>query len=60
MKNWIQEYYPGWDKLDYKLLRETVQQAWEAITWQELENLLVIMPRRCEAVIAANIMYTKF
>jgi len=59
MKNWIQEHYPG-DKLGYKVLKEAVQQAWEAIEWQQLEDLLVTMPRRCEAVIAANGMYTKF
>jgi transposase len=60
MKNWIQEHYPGWDKLSYKVLREAVQGAWDAVGWQELEDLLVSMPRRCEAVIAANGMYTKF
>jgi hypothetical protein len=33
MKDWIQEHYPGWDKLNYKVLREAVQQAWDAIKW---------------------------
>ena len=60
MKNWIQEHYSGWDKLSYKVLRKTVQQAWEAITWQDLEDLLITMPRRYKAVIAVNGMYTKF
>lgn len=59
MKDWIQEHYSG-DKLDYRVLKEAVQQAREAIEWQQLEDLLVTMPRRCEAVIAANGMYTKF
>jgi transposase len=24
IKNWIQEHYPGWDKLSYKVFREAV------------------------------------
>ena len=59
MKDWIQNHYPD-DKLSYKVLRQAVMEAWEAVGWQQLEDLLVSMPRRCEAVIAANGMYTKF
>jgi len=47
-------------KLSYKMLRQAVQDAWDAVGWQTLEGLLCSMPRRCEAVIAANGMYTKF
>jgi hypothetical protein len=57
IKNWIQEHYPGWDKLSYKLVGNAVQQSWETIRWERPEDLLATTARRCEAVIA---MYTKF
>jgi len=60
MKNWIQDHYPGYDTMSYQMIRGAVIEAWEAVGWQELKDLLLSMPARCEAVIAANGMYTKF
>jgi transposase len=51
MKDWIQEHYPGWDKLSYKVLRKAVQDAWDAVGWQQLKDLLSTMHEKCEAVI---------
>ena len=59
MKSWIQDNYLD-DKLSYKVLRQAVTEAWEAVGEQELKDLLASMPERCKAVIAANGLHTKF
>jgi hypothetical protein len=60
MKDWIQNRFPGKDNLSYKLLRQAVIDAWEAVGKQHFIDLLASMHERCVAVIAANGMYTKF
>ena len=59
MKDWIQARYLD-DKLSYKILRKAVIEAWDAIGENELAELLNSMPQRCQAVIDANGLYTKF
>jgi hypothetical protein len=59
MKDWIQSRYLN-DKLSYKILRKAVTEAWDAIEESELTELLNSMPQRCQAVIEANGLYTKF
>jgi hypothetical protein len=59
MKNWISDNYLD-DKLSYKVLRQAVMEAWETVGQQELDGLLNSIHERCEAVVAANGMYTKF
>jgi len=59
MKSWIQDNYLD-DKLSYKVLRQAVTEAWEAVGEQEFKDLLPSMPERCKAVIAANGLHTKF
>jgi hypothetical protein len=41
-------------------LRRQVKEAWEAIESQTLEDLLSTMPQRCQDVIDANGMHTKW
>ncbi|EHK19109.1 uncharacterized protein TRIVIDRAFT_193599 [Trichoderma virens Gv29-8] len=59
MKDWIQENYPQ-ETMGYDRLRVAVQEAWNAVPVEFLYNLLAIMPARCEAVIAANGLHTKY
>jgi hypothetical protein len=59
MKDWIQSRYLN-NKLSYKILRKAVTEAWDAIEESELTELLNSMPQRCQAVIEANGLYTKF
>jgi transposase len=59
MKDWIQDNYLD-DKLSYKVLRQAVIEAWEAVGEREFKDLLASMTERCQAVIAANGLHTKF
>ena len=58
MKNWIQEHYP--ERLTYTTLRKAVREAWDSISERRLNELLDEMPARCQAVIDANGMQTKY
>ena len=58
MKDWIQEYYG--EKLNYDQLRDAVTAAWAKISERFLDKLLNDMPARCEAVILADGIYTKY
>ena len=58
MKDYIQDYYEK--KLSYDKLRIAVKTAWDMITEDKLAELLSTMHKRCEAVIAANRMHTKY
>ena len=59
IKNWISDNYLD-DKLNYKVLRQAVMEAWKTVGQQELDDLLNSMHERCEAVVAVNSIYTKF
>jgi hypothetical protein len=59
MKDWIQDNYLD-DKLSYKMLRQAVIKAWEAVGEREFKNLLASITERYQAVIAANGLYIKF
>lgn len=58
MKDYIQEHFPH--KMSYDRLREAVKEAWEAIPTSYLEELINSMRDRCQAVIDANGMHTKY
>jgi transposase len=45
---------------NYNRLRAAVIEAWESITDKEIRDIIREMPERCQAVIDANGMYTKW
>jgi transposase len=59
MKDWIQDRYDDtlmrWDEL-----REAVKAAWDALPATYLAEELSKMPARCQAVIDANGMHTRY
>ncbi len=59
MKDWIQERY-GDTLYKYDELRVAVKAAWDAVPADYLKELLQSMPARCQAVIDANGMQTRF
>jgi hypothetical protein len=59
MKDWIQDNYLD-NKLSYKILRQAVMEAWEAVGKRKFKNLLASIIKKCQVVIAANSLYTKF
>jgi hypothetical protein len=52
MKDWIDLNYPA--KMNYDQLRVAVKSAWEAISSEELADLVRSMRDRCQAVIDAK------
>lgn len=46
--------------MTYDRLRIAVKEAWDAIEDWYLEELLSTMPERCEAVIAADGLHTRY
>lgn len=58
-KDYIQDKYDE-DKMTYPRLRAVVTEAWNAIDTAQLDELIDSMPRRCQALIAANGNHTKF
>lgn len=58
MKDYIRENYP--DEMSYNNLRAAVKTAWDAVPQEYLREQLDSMPARCQAVIDANGMYTKY
>jgi DDE superfamily endonuclease len=59
MKDWIQDHYD--DNLrGYDQLREAITAAWNAVPESYLLELLESMPARCQAVIDANGMHTRY
>ncbi len=59
MKDWIQEHYD--DNLrSYDALREAILAAWNAVPESYLKELLESMPARCQAVIDAEGMHTRY
>ena len=58
MKNWIQNNYG--ERMTYPRLRQAVTEAWESIEQRRLDDLIDEMPARCQAVIDAQGMHTKY
>ncbi len=56
MKNWIQKHYDDQDKLFYSTLRNAVKKAWDAVTPEQLDELINFMSARCQAVIDADVL----
>ena len=54
MKDWIQDHYFNADKLSYDALRKAVREAWDAVTPEQLNELIDEMGARCQAVIEAE------
>ena len=57
MKNFIQVKYPEFERGSLRPsegVRQIIQEAWDAITPQQLLTLIESMPRRCQAVIDAD------
>jgi len=58
MKNYIQDNYS--ETLNYSNLRIAVKDAWEKVGEDEFKALIESMPARCQAVIDANRLFTKY
>ena len=62
MKDWIQDQYE--DMMDiliiYDSLREAIAAAWEAVEKDYLEELLATISARCQAVIDADGLQTRW
>lgn len=58
MKDWIEEHYSQED-MSYDQLRRVVKEAWDAVSEDYLEELILTMPDRCRLVIEANGGYIK-
>ena len=59
MKDYLEIHYPEPD-CSYDQLRAHVKEAWDAITSDQLLDLLKTMSQRCEDVIAAEGGHTKW
>ena len=60
IKDIIQLQFPHLEEVPYEQLRQAIIVAWESIGQEDLQALVQSMRARCEAVIAANGMYTKY
>jgi transposase len=62
--NWIKDYIEDkWgleENPSYNKLCSYVKEAWEALPESYLKELLASMPARCQDVIEANGMHTKY
>jgi len=58
MKNYLQDNFP--EVMSYDVLRGAVKEAWENVGRSEFEALIQSMPARCQAVIDANGLFTKY
>jgi hypothetical protein len=59
MKNYLQDKFPQ-EVMSYDMLRDAVKEAWENVGQFEFEALIQSMPARCQAVIDANGLFTKY
>jgi transposase len=59
IKDYIQDKYPEIHR-SYPRLREAVAEAWNAITTDQIRELIQSMPARCQAVIDAQGGHTKY
>lgn len=60
MKDFIEDKYGLDEKPSYLRLRRYVMESWEEVPESFLSELLASMPARCQAVIDANGMHTKY
>jgi len=60
MKDYIEDKWGLEEKPSTDKLRRYVKEAWEALPESYLKELLASMPARCQAVIEANGMHTKY
>jgi hypothetical protein len=58
-KDWIQEHYDD-NLCVYDALRDAIVAAWNAVPETYLLVLLESMPARCQAVVDANGMRTRY
>ena len=59
MKDWMQDQY-GEEKMNYDRLREMVLEVWNAVSNDYIDYLIAQMKDRCQAVIDAKGLYTKY
>ena len=59
MKDWLMYNYPD-RKATYDQLRDRVNEAWEAVGADLLEDLLATMTQRCQDVIDTNGGHTRW
>lgn len=59
LKDWLGQKYPD-QNCSYDELRRRIQEAWDAIGEQELHQLILTMPQRCQDVIDAQGGHTKW
>ena len=53
MKDWIEDHYPQED-MSYDQLRIVIREAWDTISEDYLEELIITMPDHYRLVIEAN------
>lgn len=58
MKNYLQDHFP--EVMNYNQLRDAVKEVWEKVGQFEFEDLIKSMKDRCQAVIDANSLFTKY
>ena len=58
MKNYIQDHFP--EVISYDRLRAAVKEAWDKVGAFEFKALIKSMPERCQAVINARGLFTKY
>ena len=58
MKNYLQDNFP--ENMSYDRLRDAVKEAWGTVGQHEFRELIESMPARCQAVIEANGLFTKY
>ena len=58
MRNYLQDNYP--ENISYDRLRSAVKEAWEQVGQHEFEELIQSMKARCQAVIDADGLFTKY
>lgn len=59
VKNYLQDVY-GDRKFSYEQLRAAIREAWESVGQEKIDELVDSMGARCQAVIDAHGMYTRF
>jgi hypothetical protein len=60
IKNYLEDKYGMDEKPTYPRLRRYVKEAWEALPENFLVTLFNFIPARCEAVIEANGIHTRY
>ena len=58
MKNYIQDHFP--ENMLYDRLRAAVKEAWAMVGEYEFRDLINSMKDRCQAVINADGLFTKY